>query len=157
MRRWVVLLTAATAISSVACRTKDMNAPVPVADHSAPSAQPAASETVSTSSTAMPATMTAATVTPATPALPAPMPLAPAHPVNAVTMTNADPNAAARRISLAEAEQAWKDGNVLIVDVRTDEQWNDGHVQGAIHIPYSEVTSHLSALPKDKLIITYCS
>jgi phage shock protein E len=44
----------------------------------------------------------------------------------------------------------------IILDVRTKEEFNEGHLEDAILIPVSELESRLDELPKDKPIITYC-
>jgi len=48
------------------------------------------------------------------------------------------------------------DQDYLIVDVRTIDEFNEGHIKGAVLIPVSELGSRLNELPKDKPIITYC-
>lgn len=42
----------------------------------------------------------------------------------------------------------------IIVDVRTEEEYNNSHVVGSINIPYDEIDSNL--LDKNKTIIVYC-
>ena len=44
----------------------------------------------------------------------------------------------------------------IILDVRTPEEFNEGHIEGAVLIPVDELESRLNELPKDKPIITYC-
>lgn len=48
-----------------------------------------------------------------------------------------------------------KDDNYIIVDVRTKEEYNEGHIVEAINIPY-DVIEKSSMLDKDKTIIIYC-
>ena len=47
---------------------------------------------------------------------------------------------------------------VLIIDVRTDQEWNNGHLESAIHIPLSEIETKLETLleHKDSEIYLYC-
>ena len=63
----------------------------------------------------------------------------------------------ARRITTAEliAEVARK--NVVIVDVRGEAAYKQGHIKGAIQIPATEILAHIDELPRDKTIATYCS
>ena len=63
----------------------------------------------------------------------------------------------ARRIGAAEARQALTKGEAVLVDVRPKESYDLGHAQGALAIPLWEVASRAGELPKDKLIITYCT
>ena len=44
----------------------------------------------------------------------------------------------------------------LLVDVRPNEEFENGHFDEAINIPVSQLISNLNQLPKDKYIITYC-
>jgi len=48
------------------------------------------------------------------------------------------------------------DQGYLILDVRTIDEFNKGHIKGAVLIPISELGSRLNELPKNKPIITYC-
>jgi rhodanese-related sulfurtransferase len=47
--------------------------------------------------------------------------------------------------------------DVLLVDVRTVDEYADGHLQGAINIPLIELTDHLDLLPdQSQDIVVYC-
>lgn len=72
------------------------------------------------------------------------------------TPTAADP-AAVRRISGEEARQAVAKGAAVLVDVRAKEAYEAGHAKGAVSLPLSDLSSRAGELPKDKLIITYCT
>ena len=63
----------------------------------------------------------------------------------------------ARRITIEEMEALQKDGQAFIVDVRNQASYDLGHIPGARLIPAGEILNHLSELPKDKMIVTYCS
>lgn len=45
-----------------------------------------------------------------------------------------------------------------IIDVRTAEEFNAGHLAGAINIPFDEIEKHQTALNKlkDKTLVVYC-
>ena len=45
---------------------------------------------------------------------------------------------------------------VVILDVRPREGYNEGHLPGAINIPFEELPSRAKELPKHKDIISYC-
>jgi MFS family permease len=47
-------------------------------------------------------------------------------------------------------------GRVLILDVRSPEEFATGHVDGAVNIPLYTIGSHASGLPRDRLIVTVC-
>jgi phage shock protein E len=46
----------------------------------------------------------------------------------------------------------------LIIDVRTESEWNDGHMKGAILIPYDLIGQKIGMTSKDKSmkIYVYC-
>ncbi len=45
--------------------------------------------------------------------------------------------------------------NYIIIDVRTKEEYKEGHVVDAINIPYDEINKNIK-LDKDKTIVVYC-
>jgi rhodanese-related sulfurtransferase len=51
--------------------------------------------------------------------------------------------------------QAQKSPMVLL-DVRTPEEFAAGHIAGAVNIPYDQVAAHLEEIPKDKEVVLYC-
>jgi phage shock protein E len=46
----------------------------------------------------------------------------------------------------------------LIIDVRTDQEWKDGHLEGAILIPYEKIGEEIGKVAPDKKtkIVVYC-
>jgi rhodanese-related sulfurtransferase len=49
------------------------------------------------------------------------------------------------------------DADVVIVDVRSKEEFAAGHIPGAVSIPWEEIDNRYRELPRDKEIITYCA
>ena len=63
-----------------------------------------------------------------------------------------------KEITVDEAYQIFTgDKDYLFIDVRSEDEYNSGHIEGAIHIPVSEIESRLNEIPKDKLVIVYCN
>ena len=62
-----------------------------------------------------------------------------------------------RRVTTAELKEALDKGTAIVVDVRPDEQYNAGHIKGALHIPEGQIVARSGELPRDKMIVTYCS
>jgi len=58
-------------------------------------------------------------------------------------------------LSPKEAQEKIRDG-ALVVDVRTEEEFQSGHLPQALNIPHDEITKHLSDLPPDREIVLYC-
>ena len=63
----------------------------------------------------------------------------------------------ARRISVSELKDLIAKNQAVVIDVRNEASYNAGHIHGAKLIPETEIPNHLNELPKDKLIVTYCS
>ena len=63
----------------------------------------------------------------------------------------------ARRVTIDELETLMKNGQAFVVDVRNQAMYDAGHIPGSRLIPSGEILNHLSELPKDKTIVTYCS
>lgn len=63
----------------------------------------------------------------------------------------------ARRITTSELETLMKEGKAYVVDVRLQDAYDLGHIPGSHLIPASEVLEHINKLPRDKMIVTYCS
>lgn len=47
--------------------------------------------------------------------------------------------------------------NALVVDVRRKDEWDDKHIQGAVHIPHVRLREHLDELPRDKTMLVHCA
>jgi rhodanese-related sulfurtransferase len=49
-------------------------------------------------------------------------------------------------------------GGFLVLDCRRPEQYAEGHIPGALNLPYRTISPDGTAhLPKDKTLVTYCS
>jgi rhodanese-related sulfurtransferase len=44
----------------------------------------------------------------------------------------------------------------LFLDVREDDEWQAGHIDGARHIPLRDLSGHVGELPKDRPIVAVC-
>ncbi len=63
----------------------------------------------------------------------------------------------ARRIKAAELHELWEKGNVVIIDTRSEAAYKDEHIKGSISVPAGTVLSKLDELPKNKMIVAYCT
>jgi hypothetical protein len=82
----------------------------------------------------------------------------PAPPAGASPAPQAQaPSDGARRVTVAELKDLLDKNEAVVIDVRNQASYDMGHVRGAKLIPEAEIASHLDQLPKDKLIVTYCS
>jgi len=55
-----------------------------------------------------------------------------------------------------ELEERLERDDVLVIDVRPEEEYETGHIPGAHSIPIDRLEEHLSELPEDKEIVAYC-
>jgi rhodanese-related sulfurtransferase len=58
-------------------------------------------------------------------------------------------------ISADKAYELYQNG-VLILDVRTQEEWNDFHVPDSTLIPLDQLPDRLAELPADRMIVVVC-
>jgi 3-mercaptopyruvate sulfurtransferase SseA len=63
----------------------------------------------------------------------------------------------ARRVTIEEMEAMLKAGTAIVIDVRNQAAYDLGHIPGSRLIPAGEILNHISELPRDKMIVTYCS
>jgi rhodanese-related sulfurtransferase len=57
----------------------------------------------------------------------------------------------------AEVIKAVQNGLAKLLDVRTLEEWNEGHAVGALHIPLDDLLAgKVEEIPKNTRIYTYC-
>ena len=59
-------------------------------------------------------------------------------------------------ISVEQAKQMIDNNEVFLLDVRTQEEFDEGYIEGAILIPDYELESRLSEVPEDAKILVYC-
>ena len=52
-------------------------------------------------------------------------------------------------------EELMSNNEYIIIDVRTEEEYEENHIVGAINIPYDEIDVN-SDLDKEKIIFVYC-
>ncbi len=59
-------------------------------------------------------------------------------------------------VSRKELRQRSKDGLVTVLDVRPAEEYESGHIPGAINVPLKEIEKYMADLPRGKDVIAYC-
>ena len=62
------------------------------------------------------------------------------------------------RLNVVEVKERLDSGSdIVVVDVRSKEEYDAGHIAGAISIPWTQdMDARYLELPRDKEIITYC-
>ena len=46
--------------------------------------------------------------------------------------------------------------SMTVIDVRTEAEWNTGHLEGALHIEWQDILKISSDVDKDEEIFLYC-
>ena len=64
-------------------------------------------------------------------------------------------NSLAREVSVDEGYQMVQNGT-YVVDVRTQEEWDEYHVPDTTLIPLDQLPNRLNEVPKDKTILVVC-
>ncbi|ABE52464.1 rhodanese-like domain-containing protein [Methanococcoides burtonii] len=59
-------------------------------------------------------------------------------------------------VSVHEAKDIFDKGDVFLLDVRTESEFNSGHLEGAVNIEVSQLGTRLNEAPADKVILVYC-
>lgn len=62
-----------------------------------------------------------------------------------------------KEISVDEAYEIFiSNEDFLFVDVRSKEEYDSGHVKGAIHIPAAQLEDRIKEIPQAKITVVYC-
>ncbi len=70
----------------------------------------------------------------------------------------AEAKARVREIDAANAIMEQGKSDTIFLDVREPNEWNLGHVPGAIHIPRGQLEGKIEALvDRDKNLVVYCA
>ena len=59
-------------------------------------------------------------------------------------------------IDAPTVEQIRSRDDVLLLDVREDSEYAEGHIPGAVLVPLGQIPDRLSEIPKDKTVVAVC-
>ncbi len=59
-------------------------------------------------------------------------------------------------VSLDELQEGYESGEVVLLDVRPDDEYRAGHIAGAESVPVGELEEALEELPEGREIVAYC-
>ncbi len=45
---------------------------------------------------------------------------------------------------------------MMLLDIRTDKEYGQGHIPGAVHVPLADIGDRVKKLKKDKDLVVYC-
>lgn len=61
-----------------------------------------------------------------------------------------------RSLTVAQIEAQLRQGAITLVDVRTRDEWDAGHVAGALHIPLGELAARVAEVPTSGTVAVQC-
>ena len=62
------------------------------------------------------------------------------------------------RISIDEVKALMAKKQVVLIDVRDPQSFAEGHMPGAINVPFDHIPNHVDQWKKEKrLLVTYCA
>ena len=62
------------------------------------------------------------------------------------------------RISIDEVKALMAKKQVVLIDVRDPQSFADGHMPGAVNVPFDHIPNHVDAWKAEKrLLVTYCA
>ena len=65
-------------------------------------------------------------------------------------------NKLVEQFQIEDIESLKKDKNNLFIDVRSEDEYQSGHIDGAINIPLDELRNHLNEIDKNKMLCINC-
>jgi rhodanese-related sulfurtransferase len=64
-------------------------------------------------------------------------------------------NSSSSQISISQALDKYHSG-AFILDVRTSEEWNQGHIPGSTLIPLDQLSGRLVEVPRNRDVVVVC-
>jgi rhodanese-related sulfurtransferase len=71
------------------------------------------------------------------------------------TPTDTETTVSYQDVSVEEARELI-DAGAFVLDVRTIDEYNSGHIEGAVLIPHTNLEERILEVPRDKVILVYC-
>lgn len=59
-------------------------------------------------------------------------------------------------VSVVKAQESWEKQEAIIIDVRTEEEYTQGHIPGTALIPLDQLPNRIGEVPKDKKVLVIC-
>jgi len=60
------------------------------------------------------------------------------------------------QVSVADLAKLQEANGAIVIDVRNDNEWNEGHIPGAIHIPLGQLKQRIGEIPADGEVVVHC-
>lgn len=62
-----------------------------------------------------------------------------------------------RSVTFADLARERRDGGLVVLDVRREDEWADGHLEGALHIPLDQLEARMDEVPADRPVWVHCA
>jgi rhodanese-related sulfurtransferase len=59
-------------------------------------------------------------------------------------------------VSPTQTAKALGDGSIQLIDVREQHEWDEGRIEGAVHIPLADLTGSVSRIDKGRPVVFQC-
>ncbi|WP_394141670.1 rhodanese-like domain-containing protein [Cytobacillus oceanisediminis] len=56
-----------------------------------------------------------------------------------------------------KAKELLESDEYYLLDVRSQDEWNNGHIPGAQHFKFGTLEDHIEEIPKDKTLLAHCA
>lgn len=60
------------------------------------------------------------------------------------------------RLIAASTLDDYRISGAYLIDLRTKEEYEQGHIEGAVNIPYDFLEDYKKRLPRNRLLVLYC-
>jgi hydroxyacylglutathione hydrolase len=60
------------------------------------------------------------------------------------------------QISVGDFAQQPSSNGTVVIDVRHDAEWNEGHIPNAIHIPLGQLAQRIGEVPENGNVVVHC-
>ena len=60
------------------------------------------------------------------------------------------------QVSAEELAKKQPSNGLVLIDVRSDSEWNEGHIPNAIHIPLGQLAERVNEIPASEQLVTQC-
>ena len=61
------------------------------------------------------------------------------------------------QITANDLQASLEHGAVTLVDVRNANEWAEGHIPGAIHVPLGRLAERLAEVPRERPVVMQCA
>ena len=70
--------------------------------------------------------------------------------------SDAKGNETVAQMSVEDLAKRLPSNGVVLIDVRNDNEWDEGHIPSAIHIPLGRLAERINEVPGNKPIVVHC-